>query len=309
MKIRITEGELKAAIRESLKREMILNEQIRNGVNGFITEDYGINNDLDEKLSGAINVVTKQLKGSDFIKGDDGIRRKIVRGNLSISGKTVRYEIINYWFNNGEEFENFISRHITPQGYISMLNTIFIPLFSVGKGFSYEDFCDSFYHEVEHAFQDIMGNSITIPPKVYRIAISNLNSQDEVERAVADMFYIGDRKEQDAFVNGLWAYVSKSEDFVSMNEKIKETEAFTWLKRLYKDKELLEKCENLGGYLQKYGKKRENFLAFAGKVVKSFERKIARVVFRLKKNKMIAEGYRPHIKPNDNLRIGQIFWI
>ena len=309
MKIRITEGDLKVAIRESLKRELVLNEQIRTEINNFITEDYGVNNAFDEELTNAINIVTKQLNGNKFIKGEDGINRKVVRGNLTLNSKTVKYEITNYWFNNEKEYEVFIKHHITPQGYISTLNTVFVPLFSIGKDFSFEDFYDTFYHEAEHAFQDIMGGVVTFPTKKYSIAISNIKSTDNVERAIAEIFYLSDRKEQDAFVNGLWGYVSKSKNFFSMNDKIKDSEAFIWVKKLREDKKMLEKCENIDDYLKKYGKKREGFLNFTEKVIRSFERKIARVVFRLKKNKIISEGFRPHMKPNDNLKQGQLFWI
>jgi len=286
-----------------MKRDEIFRQRI----NRLITEEFGINNDFDEVAKATANSITKSLTSLNFTKRNDGTLVKNYKETVTLNNKRVSIYVTNYYFETIEEKEDFQANHIILQSYNPITNMIMIPLYTIGENNDYEEFYDTIYHELDHFFKDTFLQSPKYPTPKYLKAISNLESENEISRRIAEVYYCADRNEQDAMINGLYGNLSNVNYCDDWAEILKNTEAAIWIKKLYDNYKFFKSNEIDEKYLN--GKSKESFINFIIKVIKSFERKFARTVFKLKKDKFINEGVRPHIHPNSNMKQGQLFWI
>lgn len=291
--------------------KLALNETLRNRINKMITEDYGINLELDNTVSSVAKSIILNLKGKQFIKREDNIYVKEHTETVIINNQTVKVYVTNYWFKTTKEKNNFLKTHIIYNGYIFENKWLLISLFSIGNnGFDEEEFYDTLYHEFEHCFQTTkMGNDFG-NTSIYAIAKSNLFSKDKIKKSLAQIIYASTQNEQDAMINGLYGSL-KNCNFADLDNKIKQSEAYIWYKNLFSAYLLIKGIdeENLNFYLKQYNKTKKWFLTIVKKVIKSFERKLSRVVFKLKYKNLKEGKFRPYIFAENNMVEGQLFWL
>lgn len=285
---------------------MTINEFFRNRINRIITEEYGINAEFDEKVKKAIKSIISNLKGKHFAKEGNCLTKKHTEV-FEINGKKVTIQATNYYFETMEKWGEYMQNNDIPCCYLPTVQTIYIPLITVGNQTDYDDFSDAIYHELEHFFKDTFLNGPKMPSSKYIKAISNIGSKDEIEKRMSEIIYCADRNEQDSMINGLWGQANNYDSIDEINTAINNSEAALWIKKLYANYDFLKKTNIEEKYLK--GKAKESFLNFTLKVIKSFEKKFARIVFKIKKDKIINEGIRPYISAKHRFKIEKMIWI
>ena len=239
-----------------------LNETFIKRINKIITEEFGINDALDNEATRAAKSIITNINGKDF-KWDDesGVYKRYHTEKVTLGEKSVKIYVTNYWFKTVGERDSFLKSAIVPLGYVYEANMLFIPLYSVGDvPFDVDDATDTIYHEIEHFFQTSkMGHNFG-SAELYAKAKSNIKSRNETIRAIAEIFYMSFPSEQDAIVNGMYGSLKKY-SYVEVHKKIMESEAAVWCKKLYKDYNLLKNTDRdtLNAELEKYGKNHEQF--------------------------------------------------
>lgn len=189
---------------------------------------------------------------------------------------------------------------------------IFIPLYSIGDdSFDIDDATDSIYHEIEHFFQTVKMRHDFGSADLYAKVKNNINSNNDIEKAVAEIFYMSFLSEQCAMVNGMYGSL-KNYPYIEVHKKIRESEAATWCKNLYRDYNLLKNTDSdiLNQVLKYYGKSSEQLFKIAKKTIKQFERRLARATFKLIKDAQSRDGIRFEPgKIEENYIPGKDFWL
>lgn len=290
-----------------------LNELFIKRINKIITEEFGINDALDKEATRAAKSIITNINGKDF-KWDDesGVYKRYHTEKVTLGEKSVKIYVTNYWFKTVEERDSFLKSAIVPLGYVYEANMLFIPLYSVGnESFNVDDATDTIYHEIEHFFQTSkMGHNFG-SAELYAKAKSNIKSRNETTRAIAEIIYMSFPSEQDAMVNGMYGSLKKY-SYVEVHKKIMESEAAVWCKKLYKNYNLLKKADRdtLNAELEKYGKTHEQFFKIAAKTIKRFEKKLARVTFKLMKDAQLRDGVRFEPgKLEESYTPGKDYWL
>lgn len=168
------------------------------------------------------------------------------------------------------------------------------------------DLYDSVQHELEHAYQNIKMGKGFGSQEMYMYAIQHLFSDDIYERSLANIVYVCTRSEQDAFINGAYAYVKSNWGPMPVDELMKKTEAYAWLQNLYKAVNVLKKNKTeIKPYIHpyteidgtfNYGK----FMRIALKGIHEFEWKMARLVKGMKKRFLLEFNVHPQM-PSRNM--------
>lgn len=272
-----------------------LNETFIKRINKIITEEFGINDALDKEATRATKSIITNINGKDF-KWDyeSRVYKRYHTEKVVLGKKSVKIYVTNYWFKTANECNSFLKSAIVPLGYVYEANMLFIPLYSVGdKTFDVDEATDTIYHEIEHFFQTSkMGHNFG-SAELYAKAKSNIKSRNKTTRAIAEIFYMSFPSEQDAMVNGMYGSLKKY-SYVEVHKKITESEAAVWCKKLYKDYNLLKKTDKdaLNAELENYNKNHEQFFKIAAKVIRRFEKKLARTAFKLIKDTQLRDGVR-----------------
>lgn len=291
-------------------KKKTLNETLRMRLNKIITEELGINDALDNEATRAAKSIIKNLSGKPFreCRRDNGetVYMKSHTETAEIYNKKVKIYVTNYLFKTEEEKNDFLNNHIIPQGYVYETNMLCIPIYTVeDKGVETGEFIDTIYHELEHFMQtNLMGHNFG-SEELYTMAKTNLYSANETERALAQIIYASSPSEQDAFINGMYGSL-KNSSFLDIDDEIKKSEAYAWYKNLCKSYLLIKNSdikENV------FKKNQAWFIAIAKKGIKRYEKKLARAIYKLKKDMQIREGYRPYFSTKHPLQPGQIFWL
>ena len=293
----------------TVKKES-LNEVLRIRINKIITEELGINDALDNEATRAAKSIIKNLSGKPFreYRRENGetVYIKSHTENVEIYNKKVKIYVTNYLFKTEEEKINFLNKHIIPQGYVYETNMLCVPVYTIeGKGFEMREFIDTIYHELEHFMQtNLIGHDFG-SEELYMIAKTNLYSSNETERALAQIIYASSPSEQDAFINGMYGSL-KNSSFLEIDDEIKKSEAYAWYKNLCKSYLLIKNSdikENV------FKKSRAWFISIAKRGIKRYEKKLARTIYKLKKDTQIREGYHPYFSTKHPLQPGQLFWL
>ena len=272
-----------------------LNETFIKRINKIITEEFGINDALDKEATRAAKSIITNINGKDFKWDNESwAYKRYHTEKVTLGEKSVKIYVTNYWFKTVDERNKFLKKTVVPIGYAYEVNMLFIPLYSVGnESFDIDDATDTIYHEIEHFFQTSkMGHNFG-SAELYAKAKSSIKSRNETTRAISEIFYMSFPSEQDAMVNGMYGSLKKY-SYVEVHKKIMESEAVVWCKKLYKDYNLLKNTDKdtLNAELEKYGKNYEQFFKIAAKTIKRFEKKLARVTFKLIKDAQLRDGVR-----------------
>lgn len=266
---------------------MLIEEYCRGRINKLILEDFGINNEIDTQLDCLGRDILKDCKNKT------SGRKTVVLNNKKI---TVLWAI--------HSIENDEKNVLT--GYDQNTGLFFFPIYTTNGQIDIGEFNNILYHELGgHAFQTSkmghnFGNS-----NIYAFAKTFLRSENKLYRYLAYIFYMMNGSgEQDAMINGLWGVYKAKKNYIFIDGDIQGHAAFTWFKNLHVAYKWLEKNKN-DNFDEYESIKRqydipytyEKVLFAAVKSIRRYEKKLSRVIFKIKKDKMHESNFRPYINP------------
>ena len=270
-------------------------------INKVLTESYHISERLHEYIiPNYIRVIKKEISRCDF-SVKNGIKKKEFSFSFDFfdDGKYIFKNFINvFYFDN---FENYVEYQQNGNRFINGVifenKMLIITIVYVDNKPLNNDFYDTIGHEMEHLFQKILMGKNFNNENVYNIARRYINSNNDYFRSLAHIIYASTKSEQEAMINGCYnSFINGEFNFNNIDEDIKKSECGLWLMNLYNaynfikshknDEELFQAIRDYRKYKDYYDYK--YFLYIARNGIKSFERRIAQLTFKIK-NKLLNE--------------------
>ena len=224
--------------------------EYRETLNSLIFEELSISGEVQKETintwSNILNIISK-IK-TDLYPNTNNVYYGQISFQLNIFGDKTSIFVNYYNFLNKESFNehkdkiNYLSASSMVQEKLRWL-TISIPAIS-GRIIMEPDIKDSLQHELEHIFQGKLGSkNILLGDGEYANARNLLYSTDDDISNLALIIYLGNTSEQDAYVNGLYAYlIAQEEPMVKIKwDIVKSSEAYILLMRI---KTIIEKLES-----------------------------------------------------------------
>lgn len=281
----------------------MLNETVIRRLNRIIKEDLSINDEFDCYIDQIGREILKQYnaetskKRSGFDYSDSG----------SLPGEYDGHKYTIYWsvyeFSDYSKYEKFVSEGGFVESYFMYgFKWVKIPVIVIGGHLDVGEFYDSLHHEMEHFFQTgnmgrDFGNQLS-----YAFARDNLNCKDELVRHLSTLLYANEKTgEQDAMINGLWGSLKNNGSYPLIEDALERSEAYVYLKRLYAALKFFNSNSGNEELIRKYYELRgkiginysfRSLRRFTKKAIKSFERKMGRVIYKFKKKYLVNNGVR-----------------
>ena len=224
--------------------------EYRETLNSLIFEELSISGEVQKETintwSNILNIISK-IK-TDLYPNTNNVYYGQISFQLNIFGDKTSIFVNYYNFLNKESFNehkdeiNYLSASSMVQDKLRWL-TISIPAIS-GRIIMEPDIKDSLQHELEHIFQGKLGSkNILLGDGEYANARNLLYSTDDDISNLALIIYLGNTSKQDAYVNGLYAYlIAQEEPMVKIKwDIVKSSEAYILLMRI---KTIIEKLES-----------------------------------------------------------------
>ena len=265
--------------------KLIINEE---QFSSIIKEEFGISSkvliasrEFYDMLANEVSAVIKTGKDNKTMKSSNGSFSYVFLG-MTVE---VSFEAFNFkdkdMFRYSQVHSGGKSVYVNDKTSFMWLT---VPL--VSGTIVKEETMDTIQHELEHIFQQKMfGNSFSDTRKYAKI-ISNMHSESEDERKIANMLYGCIKSEQEGFVNGLYAYLMALPEIFSM-ESLKKTPCWELYESMYKTYEEFNQDGTLEQMLKPYGYSRKKVKT----AIENFLRRIGRVVAKVKKDKYGKQGW------------------
>lgn len=288
---------------------MTLNELYKKRVNKLICEEYGISDTLHYDI---IPRFLKQLKSN--IKSTGFVASKFIKTGKfefnSCDNKNTTFNVywFAYFFDSIGEYNNYVKSHGRGSNYVMYgIKTVRVTLFYIdGKPINNKMY-DIIGHELEHAYQNILMGKEFGNKKIYAIAISNIYSKNPYDRNLAGIIYASTKSEQEGIINGFYSqFANGGLNTLDIDKEIENSACGIWLKYLYSAYQFLK--EHNDEYMKEAIRKYKNvkdyynykyFLYIARNGIKSFERRIARLTYKIKQD--IFTHSRPQLNENFDL--------
>lgn len=272
----------------------------KNILNEIIYEELSISGDVQKASIDVWNQILEELPSIKTYKVKDcpGVKKGDGTFSTIIYGERVRIFINLYKFASKKAFETY-EDDVDYIGASCIYNKVFkwvtinIPMISGQIAFM-NDVRDEIQHELEHLYQGKHGASgISDSDDVYNRARDLAIHPSEKVALIARAIYISYDYEQDAYVNGLYAYLMGLEEPMPKIkwDVIQKTGAYCLLSQLRRALELLENPTNeVKSICLTYFKKAPYILYKIGKSAEfRFVRKIGKVLAKYHKD--IREKY------------------
>lgn len=256
--------------------------------NKILKEELGISDEITEKVNEFFNILEnnisenfKKFEKENYFSSYGGYLCFDFFGiKIGISYKCINYFTKEYYEKFGVESEGWSS---FDKNYCVM--GLFVPCIS--GTIIKNEVLDTIQHEFEHIYQQYLIGDNFSDSFAYSKVITNLNSNDEFTSKVARLIYGCTKNEQDGYVNGMYAYMMALPEFFTY-DAMKKTpcyKVYDEMVNIYND---FENNENFEKELKKY-KLNKNLIK---KSIYNFGKKIARVAAKIKKDKIIKQGFR-----------------
>lgn len=223
----------------------------------------------------------------------NGVKFGYYSTKVMIYNEPIRICINLYNFITQEAFNeystkiNYIGASSVYSSIMKMI-TLTIPMIS-GSIYMKETLYENLQHELEHIYQGKQGSKyITVSDGDYANARGLLYSTDKDISNLALIIYLSNEAEQDAFANGLYAYLESQEEPIPKLDwdVVKNSDAYihynnikTIINKLQNpDSELKNKCNNY------FNKSYEQLLNIAKNVEQRFIRKIGKILTKFIKD-------------------------
>lgn len=220
----------------------------RNSFNNIINEELSISGEVEKATSDIwheILSIIPKVETSQYTSTDGTPIEGLYFGYYSTRFNAFQLKITTsicvYNFLTKDAFEknknsiNYLEATSASMGAFNMMK-ISLPLIS-GTLTMADAVKECLQHELEHIFQGKHGsNYATISDAIYAKARSFLNSPDSDIANLALIIYLSNLSEQDAFVNGLYAYLmSQEEPYIKIPwEIVKKSDAYIHLDKIRK---------------------------------------------------------------------------
>ena len=264
-------------------------------LNNLIFEELSISGEVQKETINIWDSIINMIPDikTDLFSDTNDVYYGQISFKLSIFGDKTSVFINYYNFLNKESFDKhknefkYLNAFSMVQGKMRWLS-ISIPAIS-GSVIMEPDIKDGLQHELEHLYQGKLGSSyVTIEDSDYAKARDLLNNTDKDISSLALIIYLSNLSEQDAYVNGLYAYLmSQEEPMINIKwDIVKNSEAYIHLISIKKiidklkipDENLNYKCKHYFGYSQ------DKMLKLAINVENRFIRKIGKVLAKYYKD-------------------------
>lgn len=279
------------------KEYMILNE-ISLKINEAINEELGIADEVRGKSAKLRDDVINRLKNIEKSIVESGVSEKKDNFQIEIANKKVFVQVHYYNFRDNMYYLNFIKKYgniehssISNNG---RFNIISINFYSISGYINEKDLYDSIQHEVEHIFQQVKAKKTFGESNLYLYAYNNLNSDQIEKRALALISYMSNKFEQDAYVNGLYAFLKSDFRYANATrDDIQQSPVYEQLTNLIEAKNFLIKNKNnanlqneISYYKDKFNLNYNDFIRLATSSINEISKKIGRTIIKFKKDMM-----------------------
>lgn len=286
---------------------MLLTEIYKKRVNKMISEEYGISNTLHyDIIPRFLSQLKSEIKNTDF---DTNYKVSCKNGKFSFNCKdknNTEFKVfwIVYYFDNMQEYQTFRSQHALHNYIMYDFKMIKITVVYVNGKPLNNDFYDSIGHEFEHTYQNVLMGKTYGNKLIYSVAISNINSKNQYERSLAHIIYASTKSEQDGMINGFYSeFINGNINPDYLDKAIENSECGWWIKNLYTAYIFLKQHNDMEmqNAISKYKKLKDYynykyFLYIARNGIKSFERRIARLTYKIKQD--IYNNSKPTLNEN-----------
>ena len=265
-------------------------------VNKIIRETSGINDELDWNIYSISKEIINSFKKQKDFSYDNNLKYKSITIEKTIVEKPFTIQAIAVYFDNDEEYNSYIQKYGGFQnGFVKLGKTYYVKVFLIVINDipKLDDFYDSIYHEAEHAFQTVKMKKDFGGDDLNAFIKTKLYSNNVYERKIAEIIYGTRQNEQDAMVNGMWGYIKNNlendETFnISIDKYILNSEASTWLMKLYQNYSFIIKNKNNPDFIKALSEYKMFSINYRRLVsitkygIKRLENKIALVTRKLK---------------------------
>lgn len=268
-----------------MKKIILTEGQFKN----LLKEELGVSEMVTKKTKEVFQMLVDNVKktivnsetynGFNFFKGDFSFQFFETKVSLSYKGYNyLSKDLFSYSKVSSDGESAFLDKRIA-------FMWITVPCLSgtIVKG----QVLDTIQHELEHLYQEMLIGKVFANTKKYGEMRSGLESTDEMKRNIAKVAYVCFKDEQDAFVNGLYAFLmSFAEPFFL--DRMKESECW---KVYFEAVSIYEKNKNEDYFIE--GMKAYGMtMGKVRKCLSYFARKIGRVIMKVKKDKIEKQGWR-----------------
>ena len=247
-----------------MEERRLLDENIKL-INRLLLENGGIADEADRATWAIALEFDKRIRAIPFEKyGDDypEITYKATSFKDAINGHKVllSLQLLNYPDEETREKYKNTPLPVESNGSsVKMRSLLQICgyIVAVDGKWGYDDVADAIGHEVSHLYQqDMAGKSykVDIP---YMEAAKWLRSPNEAERSIATIIYLYKGEEQDAFVNGLYAWIKANAIIHPSKEDLAKSDTMKWMNHLrwaYEYKSQNRNSEEVEQAIEKYRK-------------------------------------------------------
>lgn len=275
---------------------------VQNNIKQFIDEELSISADVVSTVNKLSNEILGALKEKPKTVVDRGLTKQETNFYTKVFNLPIRIYAICYNFFDQATFATLSNAYNWIGGVRDVVdNEIVLHInFSKISGQVTPDFYETIQHEVEHIYQrDVIGdNNFLKEIDLYKKAIRQINSNDARLAYPAWIIYLSFGFEQDAKVNGLYAYLNNFGPMPSWSD-IKNSDTYSCLTRLYKGLEFLKTHTIKDDLTPFFGLSQEQIIKRGEKTIQRFERKIGKVLIKFR-NDMVERGVDFNFKINEN---------
>ena len=264
----------------------------------IIKEELSVNNEvitIVQKICNKIIKTIPTIEGVNLKNKNRVVKRKF---NIkeTILNNSIMIQVTNYNFVTPDEIyrnPKLDYETSTSSSDGGKYNFIFITCYSVNGKVDMKSLYDTVYHEVEHIFQAQKGNKqIKTFDALYQILPEYLNCKNYSLKHASRVLYYSYTYEQDAFVNGLYGFISQL-GIIPQWKDIKTSQAYKSIEKLRNAIVFLQKNINNENYNEEI-KKTFNYtipqlIKIGKQTEKRFLEKLGKVLIK-HRNEMLFEN-------------------
>lgn len=286
-------------------RESVLFENLKEEIYRMIVESNGISDEVRAFIYDNKEVLLDTVRKSIGTGKNDanGIEKSFttitlptfVKTFLNKEGQTkekkhsVYFKFISFNFKDRSQFIKYKSNYPLNNGLTNSdgvnYDWVTIYTYTINGKVNQPDFFDTVGHELSHVYkQDMAGKPIPKNFKNYLKGYSDLESENEVERSIARIFYYSEKFEQEGYANGLYFYLKEKGITILTWDDIKKTDVWKHYQYLYDAinivKDNKEETQRILD-INYDNKKVETLLRVGLSGMKDFKERLLKVIFQI----------------------------
>lgn len=286
----VSEKELRSLIKEIISNWSEGNEyNLTKHIKDVLQEERGISEDVKAIVTQIVNTITSNKE--TIWKSPN------YKTSVQYNDKEIRCYFNIFKCKTPKEKEELLRNDISATDsaslyrYEGLIIEVYSNIIFVSGKIDYSHLYDNLYHEISHIFQQECTKQEYPNSEIYAKASSDIHSTNTIDRTLAEIIYLSNPVEQDAYVNGMYGELMEKIKNGKLPIDKKELSAYRELIRLYKayqglteNKTNPEMLSKLSVYKAQYGWGYKKFKNRCETAIKEFERKIARTMDKAQKD-------------------------